>query len=148
MSNLILVRGVPGSGKSSFSKTMFPGILNIENDMFHYRNGEYRFDYRNLRKAIKLCTETAEKWISCGCDVVVSNTFTRKSFVDVYKSIAEKNNSNFVVYRMMGEFQNVHNVPKDVLENMKSGFEEYPKEILVFPTVDEELKSSYSFRYT
>lgn len=148
MSNLIVVRGIPGSGKSSFSNTMFPGTIHLENDMFHYRNGEYLFDYRNLRKAIKLCNDTAETWISCGCDVVVSNTFTKRSFVEAYRQIAEKHKANFVVYRMMGEFQNIHNVPKDVLENMKNGFEEYPKEILVFPTVDEDLKPTYSFRYT
>jgi len=42
MSKLILVRGLPGSGKSTFAKTF--GCLHVEADMFYIVGGKYRFD--------------------------------------------------------------------------------------------------------
>ena len=46
---LILVRGVPGSGKSTFAAKVFPGAFHVENDMFHVKDGEYRFDFNKQK---------------------------------------------------------------------------------------------------
>lgn len=130
---LIIVRGVPGTGKSTFCRTVFPNILHLENDMYHYSDGVYRFNQLKQWKAIEWCLNTAEAALKNKMDVVVSNTFTRKSFVDSYRKMAEYVGADFEVYRMDGSvnFGNVHEVPEEVFQSMKDGFEDYPGEILV-----------------
>ena len=128
---LVLIRGVPGSGKSTFAQKSFPGVFHLENDMFHIRDGEYRFDFRRQKDAVKWCMEAADRALGIGMDVVVSNTFVRRRFVLAYKSLADSHNADFSVYRMTGNWGSVHAVPESVMESMRSGFEDWDGEILV-----------------
>ena len=127
---LTLVRGIPGSGKSTYVKTNYH-CLHLENDMFHIHNGNYEFDTKAQKNAIEWCVSMCETALGNGMDVVVSNTFTKKAFVDAYKKIAEKYDANFEVIRCTGNYQNQHNVPKFVFESMKRGFEDYEGEKFV-----------------
>ena len=128
---LVLIRGLPGSGKSTFARKSFPGAFHLENDMFHIRDGEYRFDFRRQKDAVKWCMETAVRALEAGMDVVVSNTFTRRRYVLAYKSLADRFGADFSVYRMDGDWGSVHAVPESVMESMRSGFEDWDGEILV-----------------
>ena len=128
---LILVRGLPGSGKSTFVRNNFPNILHLENDFYHYHNGKYEFHPAFQKSAVEWCLRTLDSALKCGMDVVVSNTYTRKQFIDGVKWYANKYKADFKVYRMTGDYGNIHSVPQDVLERMKSGFEDYEGEILV-----------------
>ena len=134
----LLIRGWPGTGKSTFVHKMFPNILHLENDMFHYHSGEYEYNQYKMRDAINWCVRTCEDALKNNMDVVISNTFTRKAFVDSYKRLAEKYGAKFTVYRMMGNFNNIHNVPQNVLDNMKNNFEDYPGEIKIYPVENGE----------
>lgn len=135
---LIIVRGLPGSSKSSFCNKIYPNILHLENDMFHYHSGEYEYNQYKMRDAINWCVRTCEDALKNNMDVVISNTFTRKAFVDSYKRLAEKYGAKFTVYRMMGNFNNIHDVPQNVLDNMKNNFEDYPGEIKIYPVENGE----------
>lgn len=128
---LVLVRGLPGSGKSTFAVRNFPGVLRLENDMFHQRDGEYRFNRALQDKAVRWCLDATSLALDAGMDVVVANTFTRRRFVMAYKEIAEEFDADFSVYRMTGDWGSVHNVPKDVLEGMRRGFEDWEGETTV-----------------
>ena len=61
-----------------------PNILHLENDMFHYHSGEYEYNLYKMKDAINWCVRTCEDALKNKMDVV-SNTFTRKVFVDSYK---------------------------------------------------------------
>lgn len=135
---LLLCRSIPGCGKTTFVNKTFPNILHLENDMFHYHSGEYEYNQYKMKEAVNWCVRTCEDALKNGMDVVVSNTFVRKAFVDAYKRIAEKYGAKFTVYRMMGSFKNIHNVPQNVLDNMKSNFEDYDGEIKVYPLENGE----------
>lgn len=144
---LVIVRGCPGTGKSTFVKEAFPNILHLENDMFHYHNGSYLFNQRKQENAIEWCIDMTMISLKRGMDVVVSNTFTKKAFVDSYKKIADLFGSKFEVYRMMGNFNNIHDVPKMILENMKNNFEDYPEEKFAFPNEFYDPSDSFSMKY-
>ncbi len=144
---LVIVRGCPGTGKSTFVKEAFPNVLNLENDMFHYHNGSYLFSSRRQDNAIEWCIDMTMLSLKRGMDVVVSNTFTRKAFVDSYRKIADLFGSKFEVYRMMGNFNNIHDVPETVLENMKSNFEDYPGENFAFPNEFYDQSDKFSMKY-
>lgn len=134
MSSLYLVRGIPGSGKSTFAHNYLKGIYVLENDMMLMENGVYNFSPSKRSLAIEWCMKSAEIALKCGMDVCVCNTFTKKDFIIPYKKLSEKYGANFKVYRMAGNFTNVHNVPTNVLANMKNNFEDWPTEIVVTPT--------------
>lgn len=133
---LILVRGVPGSGKSTFAAKVFPGAFHVENDMFHMKDGEYRFDFNKQKDAVSWCMDMCDMALRNGMDVVVSNTFTKRRYVMAYVKLAEKYGADISVYRMTGSFKNCHSVPAAVFENMKKGFEDWLGEIFVKPVGD------------
>lgn len=76
--NLYIVRGLPGSGKSTFAKSL--GGVNYEADMFFINeNGEYNFDPSKLKDAHNWCRHKAMDSMKSGEPiVVVSNTFTQE----------------------------------------------------------------------
>lgn len=132
----ILVRGIPGSGKSTFASKAFGGAFHVENDMFHVKDGAYRFDARRQKDAVAWCMDMCRAALRNGMDAVVSNTFTKRKYVAACSRLAAEASAEFSVYRMTGSFPNRHAVPPDVFENMKKGFEDWPGEIFVSPAGD------------
>ena len=132
---LILVRGIPGSGKSTFAST-FKGVFHVENDMFHVKDGKYSFVGQRQKNAVSWCMDMCETALRNGMDVVVSNTFTKRKYVMAYADLAVKYGAELSVYRMAGSFENEHSVPAAVFESMKRGFENWFGETVVTPTDD------------
>ena len=64
-------------------------------------------------------------------DVYVSNTFTRVWEMQKYIDLANHHNAELVVYRCTGNFDNVHGVPSDKVQQMKERFEDCDGEIYV-----------------
>lgn len=133
MAKLTLIRGLPGSGKSSFARAAFPGVVNFENDQFHMRAGRYDFDVRRQSKAVSWCLDMTDATLATGCDVVVSNTFTKPGYVEAYRKLAEKNGAELDVYLMHGRFENQHRVPAQILENMAKNLKPWLGEKHVYP---------------
>ena len=133
MAQLHLVRGIPGSGKSTFVRKMFPSIFHVENDMFHMHDNAYDWDKDNMPDAIAWCASMVETALEHGMDVVVSNTFTKCRFIEHYKKIAEKHGASFHVYRCIGNFQNVHGLSDGMVEGFKKSMEEWSGEVIVQP---------------
>lgn len=130
MAKCILVRGLPGSGKSTFAKSHFNCVI-LENDMWHEIDGKYQWSAASMKDAVQWVMLTAEFMLSHGRDVCICNTFVKRALVEVYKKIAEKHDAKFDVYRCSSDYGNTHDVPKHVLDNMKAGFEDWPGEIVV-----------------
>lgn len=133
MAQLHLVRGIPGSGKSTFVHKMFPSIFHVENDMFHMHDGAYDWDKDNMPDAIAWCASMVETALEHGMDAVVSNTFTKCKFIEHYKKIAEKHGASFHVYRCIGQFKNVHGLGNALVDSFKKSMEDWPGETIVQP---------------
>ena len=130
---LVLLRGLPGSGKSSFAKHMWSDFVICEADQFFYDpEGNYNFDPSKLRAAHKYCRDKVETFMSDNeknsqfyPEIVVSNTFTREWEMDEYFKLAKKYNYqvvSLIVENRHGN-KNVHGVPDSKIEEMKNRFE-------------------------
>ena len=117
---LILVRGLPGSGKSTIARE-FDGI-HLEADQYFMIDGEYKFDVNKLRQAHEWCQDQTCLWLSKGFTVVVSNTFTTIKELRPYFDIAKDLGIVPNVIVAQGNFKNEHNVPEETLAKMRDRF--------------------------
>ncbi len=135
---LYLIRGLPGSGKSTFARERFRGCLHFENDMFHMVNTKgdsykYMFDF-NLRE---LRSSSCFKFVNHALmlrediPICVSNVFPTIHSVNRYRDLAISMNHKFKVFRMTCKFESTHNVPRDAYKWMSDHFDDYNGEFLV-----------------
>jgi predicted kinase len=130
---LVLIRGLPGSGKSTYAKSYFNGHIHLEADMYFVQpDGFYDWAAERLGKAHSWCFETTKIMLNNGYDVVVSNTFTMLKELNPYIEFATSTDTPYIVFRIVSDYQSVHNVPKVVIEKMRSRFEDYEQEV-IFP---------------
>ena len=113
MKSLILVRGVSGSGKSTFVKNIVHHQYFVETDMYFIDdNGNYNFDASKLKQAHDWCRFQVEETMKDD-DVIVSNTFTTEWEMKPYFELAEK--YGYTVYTVIIENRHgnkdIHNVP-------------------------------------
>ena len=122
---LMLIRGCPGSGKSTFAKTL--GGVHFEADMFFVdENGVYNFDATKIKLAHNWCMiQTQKAMVDNEPKIVVSNTFTQEWEMETYFKLANEN--GYMVYSIIVENRhggkNTHRVPDEKIEIMKNRFE-------------------------
>lgn len=122
--NLVLIRGLPGSGKSTIAKSFSDDFVHLETDMFWYdANGNYNFDISRIKEAHEWCQRVTHKNLEVGFDTIVSNTFTTKKELKPYFDIAKEFGIVPNVILCQNQWQNVHNVPQEALDRMKARFE-------------------------
>lgn len=125
MGDLILLRGLPGSGKTTLGYGF--GVVPLAaDDYFYDEEGNYNFNARDLPKAHKWCRVRTEHQMEDGVEkIVVANTFTQEWEFKEYFELAKQ--YDYRVHSLIVENRhgsvNVHNVPDDKLEQMKNRFE-------------------------
>jgi predicted ABC-type ATPase len=130
MARLILVRGMSGTGKSTFAKTF--GVLHVEADMFFMQDGKYKWSGDRVPHAHKWCYDSVLNAMSHKIDVVVSNTFTQVWEMEKYIISATSNGYDVVIYRCIRDYGNVHSVPEEAIQRMRERFESIEGEIEVW----------------
>jgi predicted kinase len=129
--DLILLRGLPGSGKSTIGDIiLFTGqnnqdVLSADN-FFIDRDGNYIFDATRLKEAHNDCQQKcAERMKMQFSKIVIANTFTQEWEMEKYFEMADR--YRYRVHSLIVENrhggQNIHDVPEDKLEQMKNRFE-------------------------
>ena len=122
---LYLVRGIPGSGKSTFAKHL-DGFLR-EADMYfiNREDGSYNFDPSKIKDAHNWCRQEVESIMKEEENVIVSNTFTQEWEMDAYYQLAKQYGYQVfsVIVENRHEGVNQHGVPQDKLEIMRNRFE-------------------------
>ena len=129
--NLILVRGVSGSGKSTFAEEfLYPTALIISTDDFFMNGNNYEFDPSLLPDNHKKCIDSVEDYMENPLDdiitnIVVHNTFTEEWEMKPYKELAEKYGYNFytIIIENRHKSDSIHNVPEYVISKQKDRFE-------------------------
>jgi predicted kinase len=118
---LYLIRGLPGSGKSTYAKQI--GCFHVEADMYHCRDGEYAFDGGESRLGHDWCQKAALFAMEQGMDVCVSNTFTQKWEIQPYLDFADKTGHEVKIIHVTTEYRTIHGVPAETMQKMKDRWE-------------------------
>jgi predicted kinase len=130
---LFLVRGLPGSGKTSFATHIWNEYAICEADKFFYdKEGNYNFDGSKIKEAHAWCKNEVETRMKDHQinqqyypEIAVSNTFTQEWEMKDYYELAEKYGYKVVSLIIENRHggKNVHGVPDDKLEIMRNRFE-------------------------
>lgn len=134
MAKLTLVRGCPGSGKSTWAKKYAAeiGAEHYEPDEFFVNSdGVYVFDRNKLGRYHELNRIRTSKALTEGRDVVVSNTLTTRKEINEYVNIAKRVGCTVEVFRSNADFGNVHGVPPETLAAMRGRMADYEGETLI-----------------
>ena len=86
--------------------------------------GMYEFNTVLLEAAHKGCIAMAEQYLKDDrSPVIVHNTFSRDWEMEPYRALAECYGAQLFVIEMSQQFENVHDVPEEVVNQMKERFE-------------------------
>lgn len=123
---LIILRGIPGCGKSTFAEILSsePNICTA--DDFHMKDGKYDWKPENVKSAHEWCQSNARALMRVGASpVVIANTSTTVKEMQIYFDMAV--DYGYTVYSIIVENRhggiNTHGVPEETLQKMKNRFD-------------------------
>ena len=130
---LYILRGVPGSGKTTLANLMTIAFNTVNvhavayaaDDFFTDENGNYKFDRKRLGESHDWCQDKVLTDMRARIPVIiVHNTFTRRFEIDPYTDMAQESGyiTNEIVCK--GRWMNEHGVPDEVILNMQNRWED------------------------
>jgi len=153
---VVILRGVSGSGKSTFRRKNHPEALVCSADSFFYdKDGEYHFDANLLSEAHRSCFAKFLLLLQANHDsdatVVVDNTNTTTAEISPYYMAAQVYSVPVEIVTLIcrneiAAKRNKHGVPLHAIRNMRNRFETlpvyWPRERIV--RTDEAKESFYN----
>lgn len=116
---LVLIRGLPGSGKTTRAMGYLnDGYKHLEADQFFMVNGEYCFDAERLPEAHARCLEQVKEALKAGEFVCVSNVFATTEDVKPYTELGV----DYQIVEANYPGQSIHKVPKTVMHSMQASW--------------------------
>ena len=141
MPTLYIVRGMPGSGKSTFARELQAktGALFVEPDMFLMSDGKYNYtitEYPRAEERAHKCLRVAVH----GCaDLIYADVLTRSASIEYLYSLTYT--PQLVFYKMKvftikitteeSKKRNVHNVQHEDIDRFAREWEDWPGETVI-----------------
>lgn len=128
--NLILLRGLPGAGKSRLANVLsengkYP-VFAIDNYFTNKITGEYVFNFAENYLAYQQCESHCKQALTKGISkVFIDNTFTLDwEFIPYFKLAVEFDYTLFVItVEKYHDNKNVHDISQDQLEKMAEKYQ-------------------------
>ena len=133
MTTLTLIRGLPGSGKSTYARQIAaPATQHLEADMYFvdYKD-DYIFDPSRLRAAHEWCLDNTTFYLTHHFDVIVSNTFTTMKELQPYLDVAQRLGVKLEIIEMRNQYGSIHGVPEEKMEIMRARWVTLPEDFNV-----------------
>lgn len=141
---LFIIRGIPGSGKTSFVYFLYillsriwsqdnKKILNIDkgfsevstDDFFTDEDGNYNFDPKKLEEAHTTTVEKVNEDMKASLQFIfVHNTFSQSWEAEPYFMLAKKYKYQVFVIETQNHFISEHGVPERSVDNMLSRWQD------------------------
>ena len=128
----MLIRGVSGSGKTTFAKLMSQrGYLHDDwpvisaDDYFTDKDGNYNWTVDKLGQAHTECKNTTEFAMIAGQErIFVANTFVSERDLKPYYDLAKRYTYRVfsIVVENRANTSSIHDVPEETIEKQKSRF--------------------------
>ncbi|XP_031198326.1 NEDD4-binding protein 2 isoform X2 [Mastomys coucha] len=148
---LVLLRGLPGSGKSFLARTLQednPGGVILSTDDYFYINGQYQFDVKYLAEAHEWnqnrAKEAFEKKVS---PVIIDNTNLQAWEMKPYVALSQKHKYK-VLFREPDTWwkfkpkelarRNIHGVSKEKISRMLEHYQRFVSVPIIMSSSDPE----------
>lgn len=127
---LLILRGTPGSGKSTIAEHFeTAGFFPISvDDFFTGVDGVYRFDPNKLKDAHAYCLNRIVNLLQYGKDVVVHNTFRTLDELHPYLILKIKGTYAIQIYRVISQYTSNKKIPDYVMKRHVEGYQPHPRE--------------------
>lgn len=153
---LTIIRGLHGSGKTSFGKLFVSQADNtvlLEADQFFLKDGEYLFDGTRIQEAHDWCLKEAERHLQLGTSPVVANTFVKIQEMLPYWKLALAYQHKVYVAEPSTQWAKdpdqcynhcLHGVPLETIQRRHLEWENFPLGPLTTDRLEQLIKR-YSF---
>ena len=136
MKKITLIRGLPGSGKTTFAKKMCEDLNAeggnctwLESSMYMTDTGIQFKSPKQVPIISEWLYEKVEDSLKTYDNVIVARVASEEKDIRRFKEIAEKNYAEFVVYRLDTHWED--KCPKFIFEDMKKAVVDWPDEIVI-----------------
>jgi len=139
-----ILRGVSGSGKSTFAKKI-KNSKTHSTDSFFYKSGRYMFD---ISKVEEFHQKNFENYLNSlkrkKVNIIIDNTNLNPLFVQPYIEKAKAHGYKVILVDFIPKGRewhvkrNIHNVPKSVIDFQKKEYFKYKK--FFYSSVDKIIK--------
>jgi hypothetical protein len=125
---LVLVRGLPGSGKSTYARSLAAlGYEHYEADQYfelYAKCVTYCFKPAELPLAHDWCRARVRNSLARGARCVVANTFSRRWEMAPYLDLGRKAGVPAVIIETRGRWPSIHGIPQSAIERMRARWED------------------------
>lgn len=127
MRTLYIIRGIPGTGKTTLANQLTEGddgIRHSADDFFYNEDGEYQFDKERLPEAHQSCQWRVKKSMQDEIGrIAVDNTNIELWQVAPYLNMALDYGYTPVIIKCETNFGSIHDVPVSTIEDMREKYQ-------------------------
>ena len=118
-----IIRGLPGSGKTTLALKRYPHLMRLETDMFFNRQGAYRFTLLNNNLAVEWFFKEIRLLCDSGLDFVTTGVFAAHTErLQETINIAWTKGYDIYIKTLTTQYKGIHGVPQEHLNAMKEFF--------------------------